>query len=91
MKGLTLKWMKKNTEAISCFSKALELNPDFVHAIYSMGSIKIKIGLLDEGFLDMEKAIKLGGKELQDILKEDEFFEEVRDDARFKRLLGKVD
>jgi len=28
------------------------------------------------------------GKEIQDVLKEDAFFEEVRDDARFKRLLG---
>lgn len=54
-----------------------------------IGFAKIKMGLLDEGFFHMEKAIELGGKEIQDMINEDEFMKEVKDDIRFKRLVDK--
>ncbi|MBP7808897.1 MAG: tetratricopeptide repeat protein [Bacteroidia bacterium] len=62
LSSLGSEYMLKNndTKAISCFNKAIDLNPNYLKAYYNRGLFFAKKMLLREALLDFTKAIELG-------------------------------
>ena len=51
--------LEKYDEAIADFSKAIELNPDFMGTYYNRGSVYIKLGKYAEACADFTKFIEI--------------------------------
>ena len=49
----------EHEKAISDFSKALDLKPDYVEAYYNLGTAKLKIGKFKEAIDDFDKVLEL--------------------------------
>ncbi len=52
--------MQDYTSALSAFSKAIELKPDFGEAYYNRGYVYFKLGNKNLGAADLSKAGELG-------------------------------
>ena len=47
LKGTSLLGVGKSEEAITCFDKALKLNPNETNALYNKGNVLVKLGNID--------------------------------------------
>lgn len=61
--------MKNNTEAISCYTKAIEAKQDFGEAYYNRGLVYLQLGNKDKGLTDLSKAGELGVLPSYNVLK----------------------
>ncbi len=61
--GNNLVQMKKYEEAISAYTKAVEININFPSAYYNRGLVEAFLGLKEKGCVDLRKAAELGEKE----------------------------
>jgi tetratricopeptide (TPR) repeat protein len=57
--GIALKEQEKFAEAIACFEKALQLDPDFAEAYYNLGNSLRDLGRCIEAICNFKKAISL--------------------------------
>ena len=48
------------TSAISCYTQAIEMKPDFGEAYYNRGLVYLRLGNKDRGIEDLSKAGELG-------------------------------
>ena len=60
-RGIILVALKKSSEAITDFQKALELNSEFTEAIGNIGMAYHEMNYLDKAIENYEKAYKLSG------------------------------
>lgn len=74
--------------AIRSFEKAIDIDPDDYYAWYGKACIEIKTGKIEDGLLHLEKPIKFGGEDYVDMARKDEFLDVVKNDERFKKMIG---
>ena len=60
--GNDLVKLKKYNEAITQYTKAIDINKNFPAAYYNRGLIEVFLGLKEEGCMDLKKAAELGEK-----------------------------
>jgi tetratricopeptide (TPR) repeat protein len=78
----------EHQEAIECCKKAIEIDPKYAAAWYNRARANIKRGNISSGLADFEKAIELDKQESIKLAKEDDDFESIREDERFKKLMS---
>jgi len=61
-KGVALSRQGNYNEALICFDKALELDPEFAYALNGKGNALYKLGNYDEALICFEKALELDPK-----------------------------
>jgi tetratricopeptide (TPR) repeat protein len=86
-KGLALQELDKYEEAIECFDKALEINPDDGRYWYSRACTEVLKGNTETGLSDLGKAIEINKKYIE-LAKQDKDFDSIRNNERFKDLIG---
>lgn len=59
-KGNMYLMMQNYTSAISCYTNAISLKPDFGEAYYNRGLVYLRLGNKDKGIADLSKAGELG-------------------------------
>jgi tetratricopeptide (TPR) repeat protein len=74
-------------QAIADFGRAIELNPEDATAYYNIASVYALMEQAEEACGWLEKAIGLD-EEYQEMARDDQDFDPVREDARFKALIG---
>lgn len=87
-KSLILDGLNKIEEAIDCCDKILEKDSNIVNGWYNRSCFKVKMGQVDEGIEDLTKALQLDKKTVLNLITEDEDFDRIRDDERFKKLIA---
>ena len=59
-KGYIYMLMQDNTAAVSAYSNAIEVKPDFGEAYYNRGLVYLRLGNKEKGLADLSKAGELG-------------------------------
>lgn len=80
----------RQTEAEELYRKAIELRPDFARSYYNLSclySLSRKEANKDGAVKYLEKAIELDSN-FKEMAKMDEDFDFIRDDPRFKEIVG---
>jgi Tfp pilus assembly protein PilF len=75
------------TNALSCLDKALEIDPKNALAWYNKACHKVKKGDIDNGLVDLKRAIEFDKEQYIKMAKEDSDFESIKNDGRFKALI----
>jgi predicted O-linked N-acetylglucosamine transferase (SPINDLY family) len=57
--GVILSELKRRDEALACFDRLIELNPDFPNAYYNRGDILLEMGQFTEAVASFDQAIKI--------------------------------
>jgi tetratricopeptide (TPR) repeat protein len=86
-KGLCLDELARYEEAIECHDEAIKLNPSDSRFWYNRACSQVLKGDIKKGLADLKKAIEID-KECIGLAKQDEDFESIRNDERFKALVG---
>lgn len=87
-RGITYSKLERYDEAIADFNRSLELKPDYTRSIYNLACLFSLWRKPKDALAHLEKAITLDKKCREDA-KTDEDFGNIRDDPRFKKLVGK--
>ena len=85
--GYVLFKLNRANEALLCSNKAIELDPLDANAWYNRSSYLVKKGELNEAIENLKEAIRLDNK-YEESAKIDKDFDSIRNDARFKKLVG---
>lgn len=59
-KGNVYMMMQDNTAAISAYTSAIAIKPDFGEAYYNRGLVYLRLGNKEKGLADLSKAGELG-------------------------------
>jgi predicted O-linked N-acetylglucosamine transferase (SPINDLY family) len=57
--GVVLKSLRRNDEALTCFDRVIELNPDFTTGHYNRGSLLMRVGRFDDALKSLDNAIAI--------------------------------
>ena len=87
-KGYILHNIGKYEESIKSFEQALEFDSSFAIAWYDKARSYTKIKDIDNAFRDLKKAVQFGGQEYITKAKTDKDFDDIRNDSRFRELIG---
>ncbi len=90
-KGYALFKLNKIDEAIQCLSNAIELDSSDADAWWDRSFLLVKKGEINEALNNLEEAIRLDKSNLEAYLesaKTDKDFDSIRDNAKFKELVG---
>jgi len=60
--GLAYQRQKKYPEALKCYAKCLETDPEYQKALYNSGSVMFELGRYEEAEALYSKAVEVGGK-----------------------------
>jgi tetratricopeptide (TPR) repeat protein len=88
-KGLALYNLGNYEEAVACCDKALDIAPNDPYIWYNRAYFKFKKGDIENGFADLKNAIEIN-KDLIEYVKKDSFFNNIKDDEKFKALIMKI-
>jgi len=86
--SLVLDKLDKLDEAVDYCNKIIEKNPEFVTAWFNRSCFKVKLGQIEEGLKDLQKAVDIDKKTVIDMIKDEKDFDSVRNDKRFKDILA---
>ena len=86
-KGVSLDRLGKHDEAISAFNQVLKIKPDSHQALYNKGVSYSLKNDANNTLIWLEKAITLNN-DYRDIAKTSIFFDNIRQDTRFQKLVG---
>lgn len=86
-RGVTYSKLKRYDEALADFNHSLEINPNSPYALYNFSCLFSLEGKTEDALAYLEKAIEKD-KEYRDHAKTDEDFDNIRDNPRFKKLVG---
>ncbi len=75
-------------EALEKFKKALELKEDFSGAYYQIARTQIMLNEVDQALTALEKAIQLDAEKWRPEARSDRVLARIKDNARFKELVG---
>jgi predicted O-linked N-acetylglucosamine transferase (SPINDLY family) len=57
--GVVLKALQRNDEALACFDRIIELNPDFATGHYNRGSLLMRVGRFDDELKSLDDTIAI--------------------------------
>src|SRR5450756_70652 len=57
--GVVLKALQRNDEALACFDRVIELNPDFATGHYNRGSLLMRVGRFDDALKSLDDTIAI--------------------------------
>ena len=86
-RGITYLHLKRYDDAITDFKHSLELRPDDPSSLYNVACLFSIQGKSDDALVYLEKAITLD-KKYKEKAKTDTDFDNIREDPRFKKLVG---
>ncbi len=85
-RGVTYSYLGRYDEALTDYNHSLELEPDDATTLYNLACLFSLLKKTDEALAYLEKAIALDKKYLK-MAKTDKDFANIREDARFKKLI----
>jgi len=86
-KGAALSNLGRNEEAIEWYDKALKVDNRNVNALFRKGLALSNLGRYEEALNALREAIQFGGKGYIAEAIQEQDFEELRSDSRFKKLI----
>jgi tetratricopeptide (TPR) repeat protein len=86
-RGITYTKLKKYDEALADFNRSLELRPDHPSTLYNLACLLSLWGKPNDALTYLKKAIDKD-KQCQEDAKTDKDFDNIKDDPRFKKLVG---
>ncbi len=86
-KGIELAEIGKHERALEIFDKLLQLHKDNVNVIYAMARSHAAISNVDRALYLLEQAIKKDQKTIKKWAIEDEFFDSLLDEPKFRKLV----
>lgn len=86
-RGLTYAKLERYDETFTDFNRALELEPDNAGTLYDLACTSSLLEKTDHALAYLEKAITLD-KKYREMAKTDNDFDNIRNDPRFKKLIG---
>ena len=89
-KGVVLDDLGRKEEALESFDQALKLKPDLAGAWYNKACLYSKMGDKKAALENLKRAIELDGS-VKDKAKKDAYFDSIRDDEEFIKLVGKAE
>lgn len=87
--GLQLHMEGKLDEAVKFYNQVTDSDPQKPNAVYNLGCIYAQQSRVDESIKALQHAVQLGFDDL-DLLRTDRDLDQVRDDKRLMRLIGKL-
>lgn len=78
---------KRRDKAEANFKKAIELKPHYANTYYNLACLNSLMKKLDEGLGYLKQAVELDAK-FKSVSKKDSDFDWLRDDERFKMIVG---
>jgi tetratricopeptide (TPR) repeat protein len=87
-RGVSLSSLSRYKEAITSYDKALELNPNDYQALFNRACAHSLKGEAHIAYADLTKAFRLNPEECQKLAATDPDLESLREDPKFKKLLG---
>ena len=85
-RGITYTKLERYDEALADFNRALELNPDYESPVYNLACLFSLWGKRKDALAYLEKAISKN-KKFREMAKTDKYFDNIRDDPHFKKLI----
>ena len=86
-RGRALSALGRKEEAIQSFDKALQIQPDYASAYYNKACCYALQGTIDLAIATLQQAITLDS-DFQEMAKTDPDFDRIRNDDRFRALIG---
>ena len=86
-RGVVLTYLGRYEEALQSFDQALQIQPDFADAYYNKACWYGLQGTIDLAIETLRQAITLNS-DYQDMAKTDPDFDRIRNDDRFRALIG---
>ena len=86
-KGIELAELGKHKRALEIFEKLLQLHKDNVNVIYAMARSNAAISNIDKALYLLEQAMKKDRKTIKRWAAEDEFFDSLFDEPKFRKLV----
>jgi tetratricopeptide (TPR) repeat protein len=86
-RGYTYLKKKKYDEAMADYKQLLSLKPEDASALYNLACVFSLQNKIDDALVNLEKAISINKKYREDA-KTDTDFDNIRNDSRFKELIG---
>ena len=86
-KGVALNDLEKPEDAIKCYNKALEINPDYTFPIYRKACLESLRNNKQESINYLKKVIEIDEKIIERVKLEADF-DNIRDSDEFKELIG---
>jgi tetratricopeptide (TPR) repeat protein len=86
-KGSALGDLGRYEEAIACLDKAIEIEPNYAAAWYNRACYKVRNGDTENALADLKNAVEID-KANMELAKQEKDFESIRNDERFKDLVG---
>ena len=94
-KGLLLCGQSKSEEALYYFDRALEIDPANARSLTGKGFAfyinalsSVRSNDLENAIINLGDAIKIGGEDLRNRVKNEKAFDILRNDERFKEMIG---
>ena len=86
-RGIAYGKLGEHQRAIEDFDRAIALDPEYAAAYYNKACTFALMGRVDEAITQLRKAVEFD-EEFRDLVTTDEDFDGIRDDARFRSLIG---
>jgi tetratricopeptide (TPR) repeat protein len=86
-RGITFRYLEKYDEALADYNRSLKLKPDDLGILFNLSCLFSLQGKTDDALKYLEKAISKE-KKWKEKAKTDDDFDNIRNDLRFKKLIG---
>ena len=86
-KGMELAELGKHDKALAIFDKLLQMHEGNVNVIYAMARSNAAIANIGRAIYLLELAVKKDKKTIKKWALEDEFFDSLQDEPKFRKLI----
>jgi tetratricopeptide (TPR) repeat protein len=86
-KGIELAELGKHERALEIFDELLRMHKDNVNVIYAMARSHAAISNVDRALYLLEQAVKKDRKTIKKWAVEDEFFDSLQEEPKFRKLV----
>ena len=81
--------MKKYNLALDCFEKAIELDPRNSYFYYNIACYYSRLNLIDECFINLERAVRLNNK-FKELAVDEKDFDHIKELNKFKNIIYEI-
>ena len=86
-KGMELAELGKHERALEIFDKLLQIHKNNVSVLYAMARSNAAISNVDRALYLLEQAVKKDRKTIKKWAVEDEFFDSLQEEPKFRKLV----